>query len=134
LKWIIFDWIGGALGASETDPNKLRLLYQTAADQLAHLASDHNLVVIAFAQAHQVMGINRRRVDASVIAECKSIGRTMHNIIGISAMLEKEAEEISDSPIYSDTQWFYVSKSRKGLTKATPIRRNFAHQRFDDIF
>ena len=77
---------------------------------------------------------NRRRVDASVMAECKQMGRAMTNVIGISAMLEKESEEDTDALIFSDKQWFYVSKSRKGLTKAISIRRNFKYQRFDDIF
>ena len=131
LDVLIFDWIGGALGAlSGRDQHALRLAFQDTGDALGDMAREFGAVVIGFGQA--AMGTTRckKRIDQDDIAECKSLGRSATNVIGISALRE---ETDDDGPNYAKVQYLFVSKARKSAGGCNRFRRAFEYQRLADI-
>lgn len=134
MDFVVFDWVGGALGElTGDDATKLRLLYQLTADGIADMAIKHNIVAITFAQAMASKGYNTMKVGTELIAECKSMGQKYAGIIGITALYDNKEQEASDTPIFSDKQFFFVQKTRKGRGSVVPIKRNFKYQRFEEI-
>jgi replicative DNA helicase len=125
---IILDWIGGALGSeSVKNPEAIRHIYQATADKMASIASDRNMVSVSFAQAAMGLCYNKKRIDATMLAECKNMGRNMTNVIGISALTEKESDD--KEAIYLVNQIFWVSKARKGENKQIKFKREYRYQR-----
>jgi KaiC/GvpD/RAD55 family RecA-like ATPase len=130
--WLIFDWIGGALGQmSRQDMAIIRHVYQETADKLSQIAEKENMVTIAFAQAQTLAARNNARIDSSAIAECKTMGRNATTIFGISNIQENtEAMESGGNAPYLTKQYMFISKARKGVGGLIPIFRKFENQRF----
>ena len=131
LDVLLFDWIGGALGArTGGDQHALRLAFQDTGDALADMAREFGAVVIGFGQA--AIGTTRckKKIDQDDIAECKSLGRAATNVIGISALRE---ETDDDGPNYAKVQYLFVSKARKSAGGCHRFRRDFEFQRLADI-
>jgi KaiC/GvpD/RAD55 family RecA-like ATPase len=135
IDFLIFDWIGSALGKMDKNNlDKLRFVYQEAADTIAWMARDKGIYTIAFSQAAMGQAVNKKRIDASMIAECKNMGQNFTGVIGITAMfLDGQVPGDNDEPIFDPRQWFYVSKARKGVGGCTPFYRQFEYQRMADI-
>jgi hypothetical protein len=133
LDYLVLDWIGGAMGViSANDSSAIRHHYQFTSDAMADIADDHNLRAVAFAQAHPVRALNKKKVDASCIAECASMGRNATAVFGITALLDQMADDESDV-VYSKNQFFYCSKGRKAENKHVRVQRDFGYQRFKSL-
>ncbi len=128
---VIFDWIGGALGPGlGKDQHALRLAFQDTGDALAAIARELGVVVIGFGQAAIGSTRGKKRIDQDDIAECKSLGRSATNVIGISALRD---ETDDDGPSYSQIQYLFVSKARKSAGGCRRFRRQFELQRLADV-
>ena len=128
---VIFDWIGGALGIGlGKDQHALRLAFQDTGDALAAIARELGVVVIGFGQAAIGSTRGKKRIDQDDIAECKSLGRSATNVIGISALRD---ETDDDGPSYSQFQYLFVSKARKSAGGCRRFRRQFEFQRLADV-
>ncbi len=131
VDFMYLDWLGSAIGRQfANDPAMLRFIYKNAADAAVQLAVKYNMAVVVFAQAHPEKSYNRVRVDATCLSECKTLGENMTNVIGITGMMPKEADENDGAPLFEDDQWFYISKARKSAGAKAPMRRDFGFQRF----
>ena len=131
LDFFILDWIGGALGAdSANDPAKLRLIFQSAANKVAAMASTFDCVGVGTAQAHNVTGKNKARVVAADARECKSMDQDMTNVIGISAILDKSHDDADGGENYVKEQFWFISKARKSAGGLAPVSRKFEYQLF----
>lgn len=131
LDVLIFDWIGGALGALfGKDQHELRLAFQDTGDALADMAREFNAVVIGFAQA--AIGTTRGKmcIEQCDIAECKSLGRSATNVVGISALRDTTND---DGPNFARVQYLYVSKARKSAGGLRRVVCQFEFQRFADL-
>jgi replicative DNA helicase len=132
LDFIILDWLGGALGAMATSSEQKRTMLQNAADYMATVAKKYNIITLSFAQAHPVQGANNRKVDQSVILDCKTLGLNASWVFGISAMENKpEDADNNTQATYSDNQFLWCSKGRKSMAVGVALTRNFAFQRFE---
>lgn len=147
-SYLILDWIGGALGQMADSPDKVRLLYQDTADALELLARKHNIVTVAFAQAH-INAVNKLNIGAADLAECKSMPRNYSGIIGITSMYSEEHAkclaleqnkkrrdfrmpvEMDEALMYSDKQFFSLSKCRYGVQRNVPYKRLYEYQRME---
>ena len=129
LDYLILDWIGGALGDTILEPEKLRTTYQDAGDYMGRLAREENIVTVTLAQAHVDRGIDRMRVDSAALAECKQLGREMVGIVGISA-IRNDFTKMNSRPALADNQYLFVSKARPGEAGLVPVRREMNFQRF----
>ena len=128
---VIFDWIGRALGPGVgKDQHALRLAFQETGDALADIARESKIVVIGFAQAAIGSTRGKKRIEQEDIAECKSLGRSATNVIGISA-LRDEADD--DGSNFSPIQYLSVSKARKSAGGLRRFRRQFEFQRLADV-
>lgn len=130
LDFLILDWIGGALGAQEMDPAKIRLLYQYAADQMGFLAKSHDAVTVSLAQAHVERGLNKAWVDDRALAECKQMGREMVGVVGITGMLSSEEDMAEGKSNFMNEQAWCIAKARKGSGGKSVVKRDFLFQRF----
>ena len=131
LDVLIFDYIGGALGAIHgNDQHALRMTMQSTGETLADLARQHHLVVIACAQAGIASSRNKKRIGQEDIAECKGLGRAATNVIGISALPDTSDEEGSS---YAAIQYLHVSKARKSAGGCRSFIRDFQYQRLKDL-
>ena len=129
LDFIILDWIGGALGATNlAKPDMIRHVWQATADKMSDLALEHDIPTIAFAQAHPTQALNKLRIDSTCLSECKSLGRNATNIIGITALMDME-ETNEDTAIYKKDQVFWISKARKSQGGRVNFYRDFGYQR-----
>ena len=130
-KWMIFDWLGAGLGElSKDDFAIIRHLYLNAADTVAEVCRLENLAGVAFAQPSTAQSKNKKKIDATHLAECKDLGRKMSNILGISSLEDPRAQGDGETPAYLDQQYTYLSKCRKGVCTVAPFMRDFAYQRF----
>lgn len=132
IDFIILDWLGGALGAMETDERKIRLAYQNAADTMARLADQYKIVTISFAQAHPDRGVNKMLVDARALAECKQLHREMTTVIGISGMYNDAATTDPNASLYQTEQCLFISKARYGEGGVVRVKRKMEFQAFLD--
>jgi archaellum biogenesis ATPase FlaH len=130
-QWLILDWIGGALG--DVARNKLsetRQRYENAAVNLARIAREENIVLIAFTQASVDAAKNNPRIDASCAAECKTMESSATTVIGISG-LEEDLKLVEGGALpYRARQYLWVSKSDRG-TGLIAVARRFENQRFE---
>lgn len=132
LDFVILDWIGGSLGkAVQNDPAQFRYVLKFAADSLATTAMKEDVITIGFAQATTMLSKNKKRVDRTMLGECKSMGDRATNIIGGSAMQAEDTGDESQAS-YLPKQYFFVDKARKGTGGLIPVFRDFAYQRFVD--
>ena len=128
---VIFDWIGRALGTGVgKDQHALRLAFQETGDALADIAREMKIVVIGFAQAAIGTTRGKKRIEQDDIAECKSLGRSATNVIGISALRD---ETDDDGANFSPIQYLFVSKARKSAGGCRRFRRQFEFQRLADV-
>lgn len=134
LDFAILDWLGGAIGSDETDPDVVRRMLQIGADEMAQKAEDFNMVTMSFAQAHVDRGVNKLFVDSRSLADCKQLGRNMTSIWGLSAMLAEQNDMMDGKANYTDEQVIYVSKSRKGEGGLARVKRQMLYQRLVDNF
>ncbi len=133
-RWMIFDWLGGALGHLENkDLAVMRLIMARTADKLADIAYQENMVVIALAQGNILQCRNNMRVDSACLAENKSLGRKATTILGISQLQEQVDAMSNGEPPFARKQFIYVSKARKGVGGLIPIHRAFEFQRFENV-
>ena len=88
--------------------------------------------MVSFAQANFVQAKNRKKVDISMIAECKSVGNKAENIYGMSCLLLPDAEDDDVRDAYKEEQYLYASKSRKSRGIGCRMWRDFDYQRFTD--
>jgi replicative DNA helicase len=101
---VFLDYLGGAFGKTRcNDPHVHRKLLQGGAVAMANLARRFNIHTITTAQANAKQCLGRIRVDASVLSECKTLDEPMTNVIGITALLNENAErnDGNDSSIVS---------------------------------
>ena len=130
---LVFDWLGGALGElSKEDMHVYRLILHNTGETLGKLADSRNMIVVSFAQANFVQAKNRKKVDISMIAECKSVGNKAENIYGMSCLLLPDAEDDDVRDAYKEEQYLYASKSRKSRGIGCRMWRDFDYQRFTD--
>jgi KaiC/GvpD/RAD55 family RecA-like ATPase len=135
VDFLIVDWIGGALGELNlNDTSSIRHIYQATADKTWDISEKYDMTTIAFAQAHPEKGVNRVKVDSSVLSECKSMGRNACYIIGITALLKNLEDMTDDTPTYKDQQFFYISKGRKSIGGKVPFRRQYEFQRMANYY
>ena len=134
IDYLILDWIGGALGrVALKDADKIRHIYQATGDTLCQLAVDEKMITVGFAQATMANSVNTVKVDASKIGECKSLGQNFTSVVGVTLMLDNDAGADPDSaPIYSNRQYFYASKTRKGTGGLRSFARKYDYQRIHD--
>ncbi len=136
IDFFILDWIGGALGATDLkNADKIRHIYQMTADTLFQLAKDENMIVIAMAQAAMATSQNTIRVDATKIAECKSMGANATNVVGITAMYDENAMDQmveGGEPVWANRQFFYASKTRMGPGGKCSFLRKYEYQKMVD--
>jgi len=129
--YIILDWIGGALGQmSLNNIEHIRQIYQMTADKLCDLAREHNMIVQFYAQANPVQAKNKQKIDHTMLAECKTMGRNATYILGISALEEDGCDDTK--PSFKPEQFIHSSKGRKSMTYPVRVRRDFGYQRFSD--
>lgn len=155
-QFVILDWIGGALGA-DIAPEYLRVAYQKAANAFAASAKKHRYIGCAFAQT--VGNKHLMKLDASTLAECKTMHTKYCSLIGITAIenLDRTGEERSSGDpnnqqqnkkhktqpnpevaklvkdLYRDEQFFDISKARFGKAGRIAIKREFEYQRFREL-
>jgi KaiC/GvpD/RAD55 family RecA-like ATPase len=127
LDYIVFDWIGGTLNV--TDPAMLRHYYLEAA---AIMAGDWNCVGIATTQADAAKGKNNMRVDNTACAECKTLDRSMTNVLGLTCFYLPDNKD-GGQELYDRRQFFFVSKCRNGVGGHVPVYRDFGFQRFKNL-
>lgn len=137
VKYVIFDWLGRGAEASALtteDFKYIRHLYQQSADYMADLARRRNIIMILFMQATMKLALNKPRVDATMIGECKSAGANQTQVLGVSAMMTnmQEVQLNSASPSYTAKQFLFASKTRKAGGHLMPIGRMFEYQKFVD--
>lgn len=133
IDWLVFDWIGGALGEMSTrDLQVLRLIYKQAADHVCVMAEKYDIPAIAFAQANMAQAMNKPRVDATMITENKQLGEKYTNGFGISALMQPfDPNESRDrAPVFLDVQKLFMWKARKSEGGLISVKRDFGHQRF----
>lgn len=134
VDYVILDWIGGALGKmSEGDADRLRFTYQLTGETICDIAREEDMYTVAFSQANMALAINKPRVDATMIKECKSLGEPFTNVIGMTALWDQTPQEGDDNIIWAPRQFFYVDKARKSQGGRTPFLRQFDYQRIGDI-
>lgn len=133
LHMVVFDWIGGALGAMEVDPGKVRMLLQITADRMASLATEYKITTVSTAQAHVDRGLNKPWVDDSSLAECKQLGRNKVGVIGITAMFRSgEVDDLGKQDSrFADEQGLCISKARFGVGGYARVLRKFSNMRFE---
>ena len=135
LHYAHLDWLGGALARTAgSDPQKLRLIYQEAADAVAEIAGLRKIVFVVYAQAHAKDGQNIRKVGLEHAAECKGLHRNMVTCIGISGIKPKEqgqGEGNAEAATYNRAQWLYLGKSRESEGGLIPFDRAFDQMRMD---
>lgn len=133
LDALVFDWLGGALGElTKNDMNNYRLIMKNSGECLGKLADIHDIITVSFAQANIKQAWNKRKVDATMTGECKSVFDKAENIYGISCLLAPDALEDDVSKSYKDEQFFYSSKSRKAPGLGCTLWRDFDFQCFTD--
>jgi hypothetical protein len=133
LDFVVLDWIGGALGSMTPDAiDRIRHLYQFTADCMASLAVQEDLITVSFVQANTQQARNKRKVDMSMIAENKMLGRNATYVFGISAM-ENDGGEGDRQVTYRDDQWCHCAKGRKSQAAGFKLQRQFHFQRFANI-
>jgi hypothetical protein len=130
VDYVILDWIGGSLGAAfKGQLDKLRLIFKRTADSLDQHAKNENVFTIGFAQTTPSLSHNKRKIDRTMVGECKTMHERATNVIGVSA-LQEDTEEGSGKPNFLLKQWFNLDKSRKSVGGCVPVKRDFAYQRF----
>jgi hypothetical protein len=99
---------------------------------MAALAKRFDLHTFTFAQANLQQCVNKVRVDATVLSENKTLHEDMTNCWGITALLDKDAmvDSGEESAMFSLDQYISVSKSRRGVDRKIPVKREFLFQRF----
>jgi hypothetical protein len=130
---VLLDWLGGALGKNESnDPKVYRAILKRGANAMAALAKRFDLHTFTFAQANLQQCVNKVRVDATVLSENKTLHEDMTNCWGITALLDKDAmvDSGEESAMFSLDQYISVSKSRRGVDRKIPVKREFLFQRF----
>jgi hypothetical protein len=133
-RWLIFDWIGGSMGAlTPQQMLVMRQLMLQAADSLSDLAVKENMAVIGLAQGNPDKCKNNARIDTTCIAECHTLGRKATTILGISQLQEQVDAMASGEPPYTRKQFIYASKTRRGIGGLIPVKRAFEFQRFDNL-
>jgi KaiC/GvpD/RAD55 family RecA-like ATPase/antitoxin component HigA of HigAB toxin-antitoxin module len=130
---IIFDWLGGALESADR-PEKIRFIYQEAADSFVDYCRRTNVVGIMFAQVNQVMARNQQRVTMAMLAESKACVNRMHGFIGISSL--QEPVDLTAgvlTPRLQTYQWLNVDKGRTSQAGLAKVKQEFAFQRYQNI-
>ena len=149
-QFVILDWIGGALG-SDVEPENTRIAYQLAADAFAASAKKHKYIGCAFAQS--IVNKHLFKLDASTLAECKTMHRKYCSLIGITAIenidskgqstdrfgkpVDEDTQKANNSKLtrdlYQDEQFFDIAKARFGKPGRIQIKREFHFQRFKEL-
>ena len=124
--WLIFDSIGGAVPLHIRD-DQISRAHQEAADAIARVARDEDLLCIGFMQANSPLAKYNNKVDSSCVLECQTMGRHAATIFGITCVNEADLASMT----IDKRQTFYLSKSKKGA-KAAPVLRRFEFQRFEN--
>jgi hypothetical protein len=131
LDVVILDWLGATLKGGETDPGRVRLIYETAADKMQQIATVYDVATISFAQASD-SAVKKTHIGSSDIANCKSLHHKAYVAVGISHVADtRTAESSSSSKAYKDIQCFNVFKTRGGVPMAFWMRENFDYMRYD---
>ena len=130
---VLLDWLGGALGRNASnDPAVFRMILKRGANAQAAAAKRYGIHTITFAQADLKQSIGKIRVDATVLSECKTLDEPMTNVWGITGILHPQAEVDShtQSAVFREQQYIYVSKARHRADVQIPVHRDFLFQRF----
>jgi hypothetical protein len=135
--FLIFDWLGGALDNLSTsggsnDGDRLRHVYNSAAERLRQIGKKYRPVVIYMMQA-KANALNRSRVGQDMIGESFGPSKGVSAVIGMSAVQEDGGDEAGSKNTYAERQTLFVGKSRHGPGGAVPFRRNFAVQRLEPL-
>lgn len=131
--FIIFDWLGGALDQLSTsgnskDGDKLRHVYNSAAERLRMIGKKYRSVIIYMVQS-KAEALNKARVGQDMIGESFGPSKGAAAVIGMSAIQEQSTGETHSANTYAERQVLFVGKSRHGPGGAVPFMRNFAVQR-----
>lgn len=131
LDFLIMDWIGGAITSGYRDEEEKRAKLQFAADTMARLAEELDIVTFATAQANRTQSANKAAIGAPQLADCKSLDRYYANTFGISALFDAEMDPDSHSvqPRFKLDQFINIDKGRFGSGGLIPVRRDYGFQR-----
>jgi hypothetical protein len=135
IDFIVMDWIGGSIEHGAKDKDESRMRMQHAADTIALLADELQIVTIATAQANPQQSAKVAQVGGQHISECKTMHRHFENLIGISGLQDVSVgDDDSISARYLHEQYLYIDKSRFGPGGSVPVSRLFATQRLEQRF
>lgn len=140
IDFLVFDWLGGGLTAdARSDKDKKRIAMQNAADMVAQVAMDYNIATVAMAQAHKKDGVNNPMIGVGECTDCKTLDQKMVNVIGITGMFQPEAKKAiaeGRDPValglFSDKQFFFVSKARHSTGGHAMWKRKFSYMRMEN--
>jgi hypothetical protein len=128
--FVVVDWPGNALIAKEGDP-EYRGEYGASVQLISKSALRHGYAAIAFAQASAVKARNKKAVDGFCIAENTSLDASITSGVGLSKLTWGE-ESKAGAPVAKLNQYFHVFKSRIGVGRLLPVKRNFGCQRIEE--
>jgi len=135
IDYVILDWLGGRL-THGTDGEEERERMQQAADMIASIADDYDIVSVTTAQGSQAAQ-NKPQVGSAHIAECKTVHRYYENLVGISNLMDNPTQDELNDPSYArrnrfkELQYMNVEKCRYGPGGLVRVHRRFEYQRFD---
>jgi len=135
IQAVAFDWISGkTVGlAGEADMSQARLYYQRGADYIAYASGRFNTTNLLFAQANKLQSLNKAKVDAAMLAECKGMGQNFPNGFGITLLQDLKAGTENGAPLYAAQQFITLFKARKGLPTSIPFKREYEYQNMADF-
>lgn len=136
IDFIVMDWVGGTVIADHVDEADKRNKMQLAADTIAFLADELQIVTIATAQANTKQGSNKAAVGASDLKDNKSLHHHFENCFGISVLVDGEIDTESQEvqARFCREQFINIDKGRFGAGGLVPVRRNYEYQRLDNNF
>lgn len=133
-KYIILDWVGGALSEGRGDPGEIRWLFKDAMDQVRYVAQEFNTSAIALAQATQATSINKKVLDHRNIGEAKNMIEGITSFVGLTALYDDRMDNAveGDDVMWAEQQYLCVSKARKGKGGRPGVRRRYEYQRLEN--
>lgn len=131
LDWIVMDWIGSKLIQGTDDSEVKRARMQAAADTIALLADELDIVTFAMAQANFQQAVNKPLVGSAHLMDNKQLGINFENVWGLSLLSAgmKAGEVINDDGEHQDRwlkeQNLNLEKTRFGPGGVIKVRRDY---------
>lgn len=138
LDWIIMDWLGSKLIQGTDDSEIKRARMQAAADTIALLADELDIVTFALAQANFQQAVNKPLVGSAHLMDNKQLGINFENIWGLSLMAAamKAGDSADDDGTHQDRwlreQNLNLEKTRFGPGGVIKVKRDYHVQRLNE--